>query len=60
VVSAYEAARPRAVRLAALALTDPTAFRRKLGDFLLRRGFEYEVVKETVARLLREMQDFAQ
>jgi regulatory protein len=59
-VSAYEAAHPRALRLAALALADPAAFRRKLGDFLLRRGFVYEVVKETVARLLLEMQDFAQ
>jgi regulatory protein len=57
---AYEAAHPRAVRLAALARTDPASFRRKLGDFLLRRGFEYEVVKDTVARLLREMQDLAQ
>jgi len=58
--SAYEAARPRAIRLAALAQADPTVFRRKLGDFLLRRGFDYEVVKETVARLLRELQDPAQ
>jgi regulatory protein len=59
-VSAYEAARSRAIRLAALAQADPTVFRRKLGDFLLRRGFAYEVVKETVARLLREMRDLAQ
>jgi regulatory protein len=58
-VSAYEAARPRAVRLAALAQVDPVAFRRKLGDFLLRRGFEYEVVKPTVTRLLEEMKDLA-
>jgi regulatory protein len=57
---AYEAAHPRAIRLAALAQADPAAFRRKLGDFLLRRGFDYEVVKETVARLLRETQDLAQ
>ena len=57
---AYEAAHPRAVRLAALAQADPAAFRRKLGDFLLRRGFDYGVVKETVARLLRETQDLAQ
>jgi regulatory protein len=59
-VSAYEAARPRAIRLAALAQADATVFRRKLGDFLLRRGFEYEVVKETVARLLEEMANSAQ
>jgi regulatory protein len=58
--SAYEAAHPRAVRLAALAQTDPAAFRRKLGDFLLRRGFDYEVVKEIVAQLLREMRELAQ
>ena len=57
---AYEAGQPRAVRLAALAQADPAAFRRKLGDFLLRRGFGYEIVKQTVARLLREMQDLAQ
>jgi regulatory protein len=57
---AYEAGHPRAARLAALAQTDPAAFSRKLTDFLLRRGFEYEVVRETVARLLREMQDIAQ
>lgn len=59
-VSAYEAGYPRAVRLAALAQTDPPAFRRKLGDFLLRRGFDYAIVKQTVSRLLREMQDLAQ
>ena len=59
-VGAYEAARPRAARLAALAQTDPAAFRRKLGDFLLRRGFAYEIVKQTVSRLLRETQDLAQ
>ncbi len=58
--SAYEAAQPRAIRLTALAQTDPAAFRRKLGDFLLRRGFDYEVVKETVARWVQEMQDSAQ
>lgn len=58
-VSAYEAARPRAIRLAALAQADATVFRRKLSDFLLRRGFAYEIVKETVARLLREMLDLA-
>ena len=57
---AYEAGQPRAARLAALAQADPAGFRRKLGDFLLRRGFAYEVVRETVTRLLREMQDLAQ
>ncbi len=55
--SAYEAGSGRALRLAALAQADPVAFRRKLSDFLLRRGFEYEVVREVVARLLREILD---
>ncbi len=54
---AYMAARPRAQRLAPLALADPPAFRRKLGDFLLRRGFDYGIVHEIVARLLREIQE---
>jgi len=53
--SAYEAARPRALRLAALAQSDPQAFRRKLADFLLRRGFGYEVTEGTVKRLAREL-----
>jgi regulatory protein len=55
--SAYEAGRGRALRLAALAHADPVSFRRKLSDFLSRRGFEYEVVREVVTRLLREIQD---
>jgi regulatory protein len=53
--SAYEAARPRAMRLSSLAGSDPTLFRRKIGDFLLRRGFDYDVVREVVARLLSEL-----
>jgi regulatory protein len=53
--SAYEAARPRALRLSSLASSDPLVFRRKIGDFLLRRGFDYEVVREVVARLLAEL-----
>ena len=52
---ACEAARPRALRLAQLARSDPAAFRHKLGDFLLRRGFDYATVREVVARLLREV-----
>ncbi|MCX6030403.1 MAG: RecX family transcriptional regulator [Chloroflexi bacterium] len=54
---AYEAARPRALRLAPLVQADPLAFRRKLSDFLLRRGFGYEVVREVVARLAEELTD---
>lgn len=57
--SAYEAARARAQRLTVLAQADPVAFRRKLSDFLLRRGFAYEVVGEVVTRLLQELKDDA-
>lgn len=53
--SAYQAARPRALRLAALAQADPASFRRKLSSFLQRRGFDYDTTVETVARLLREL-----
>jgi regulatory protein len=53
--SAYAAARPRALRLASLASGDPKLFRRKIGDFLLRRGFDYDVVREVVGRLLSEL-----
>jgi regulatory protein len=53
--SAYEAARPRALRLANLAQSDPQTFRRKLADFLLRRGFGYEVTEETVKKLFKEL-----
>jgi SOS response regulatory protein OraA/RecX len=45
------------LRLTPLALADPLAFRRKLGDFLLRRGFGYEIVREVVARLAEELTD---
>ncbi len=55
VASAYAAARPRALRLASLAGSDPKLFRRKIGDFLLRRGFDYDVVREVVTRLLKEL-----
>jgi len=48
---ALEAARPRALRMTGL---DAVEFRKKLGDFLLRRGFGYEVVRYTVSRLGRE------
>lgn len=51
---AYRAAQARARRLATLAQSDPMAFRRKLRDFLLRRGFDGRTVSEVVARLARE------
>jgi regulatory protein len=57
VTAATEAARPRALRLSGLAGSDPMLFRRKMSDFLLRRGFDYEVVREVVARLMGELAD---
>jgi len=51
---AYTVARPRAARLAELVVSDPDAFRRKLGDFLARRGFDYETIREVVGRLAEE------
>lgn len=52
--SAYEAGIQRARRYAHL---DPEAFTQKMSGFLRRRGFEYEVVRETVARLLLHRAD---
>ena len=42
---------------AKLPVEDAAAFRRKLGGFLHRRGFEGEVVGQTVERLWRELFD---
>jgi regulatory protein len=47
--SAYEAAVQRAARYDRL---DDEAFREKMYGFLRRRGFDYEVTRETIARLL--------
>jgi regulatory protein len=55
VESAYQAARPRAERMAALASGDSAAFRRKLSDFLARRGFDYDIISDVSARLAREL-----
>jgi regulatory protein len=49
--SAYEAARARAARLGGL---DYRQFRHRLGAFLARRGFDYEVIRPVVDRLWRE------
>lgn len=49
--SAYRAAWGRAQRLARF---DRQTFYRRLGGFLQRRGFAYDIVKETVERLWRE------
>jgi regulatory protein len=51
--SAYRAAHERARRLLHL---DYQVFRRRLSGFLQRRGFGYDVVKETVDRVWREAQ----
>ena len=55
--AAYNAARPRAERLRLLAQEDPGAFKQKLGNFLLRRGFNYDMVREVTNRLLRELKE---
>jgi regulatory protein len=49
--AAYRAAVPRATRLAKL---PPEEARRKLGDFLRRRGFSWGVAEETMNRLKDE------
>ena len=53
-VSAYKAAQKIMKKLA---LTDYESFCRKLGPFLRRRGFNYEVTKHTVNQLWQERQD---
>lgn len=55
--AAYDAARPKAERLKLLAREDPKAFQLKLGNFLLRRGFNYDIVREITNRLLRELDE---
>ena len=52
--AAYRAARPRAARYAA---ADETEFRNRLGAYLKRRGFSYEVMEHTLERLWRERED---
>ena len=49
---AYRAAAKRAARLPR---ADELAFRRKLGGFLQRRGFDHDVVLRTVERVWREI-----
>lgn len=51
--SAYRAARERARRFSK---ADYQTFRKRLGGFLQRRGFGYDIVKQTVDRLWRERQ----
>jgi regulatory protein len=52
--NAYQAGSKYAAKLS---LDDATAFKRKLGGFLHRRGFEGEVLGQTVERLWRELLD---
>jgi regulatory protein len=49
--SAYRAARPRAERWKQL---EAREFRAKLSGFLARRGFDYEVTRETVSKIWNE------
>ena len=49
--AAYQAALKKA---RALAAADRQTFRRRLGDYLRRRGFSYDVIALTVERLWRE------
>lgn len=49
--SAYEVARKRAARLKGLEWID---FRRKLSDFLARRGYSYSVIAPVVTRIWNE------
>ena len=49
--SAYRAALGKA---RSLPLSDRDAFRRRLGSYLKRRGFNYEVISHTVERLWQE------
>jgi len=50
--AAYQAAQSRAARLPG---EDHQLFRRRLGDYLRRRGFGYGVIAPTVARLWQEL-----
>lgn len=49
--SAYQAAMGRIRRLP---LSDYLIFRKKLGEFLRRRGFDYEVINHTIKRIWQE------
>jgi len=50
--NAYRAAKKKANLLSKEGYDN---FRRKMGSFLMRRGFNYEVTKQTVDRLWREL-----
>jgi regulatory protein len=50
--AAYEAAQKKAPRFKSLEWND---FRRKLSEFLARRGFSYSVISPVVTRVWNEM-----
>ena len=52
--SAYRAGVARAHRIS---VSDPLVFRKRLGDYLRRRGFSYSVSNEAVTRILNEMKE---
>ena len=52
--NAYRAALPRARRLS---LADREGFRERLGGYLRRRGFSYDVINNTLERIWRELKD---
>ncbi|HDN79337.1 MAG: hypothetical protein DRI61_16045 [Chloroflexi bacterium] len=54
---AYKAALKRAPRLRDLPWPD---FQKKMGDFLARRGFSYELIENVVIRVWREMHPSAE
>jgi regulatory protein len=49
--SAYRAARTKAGRLS---ISDYRLFRNRLGEYLRRKGFSYEVINETIEKLRKE------
>jgi regulatory protein len=52
--AAYDVARKRAPRLAKLPEPD---FRRKLSEFLGRRGFSYDIIEPVLERVWKELQE---
>lgn len=54
--SAYQAALGKINKIS---LSDYQTYRRRMGDYLRRRGFNYEVIKKTVERTWEELTDKA-
>jgi len=54
---AYETASKRAIRLKALEWNE---FRKKLSEFLIRRGFSYSIAAPTVSRIWSEVREESQ